>query len=417
MDTGTFTYHVVALGSPGSGKTVYLSALHHVLGDDAEAVDKWVTATVDEPEKRSSLTKAYNLAVKPDDQHWPAGTHSGEQMREFIFTFRAAWTQYRLLGKVKRHNYPALSVSYVDYAGEWIPEGDEQSQDVFEPFKQRVKQADALLGIIDGLKLLQFMTGHPLGASFMNDQLRPIVAFMEDTDAPLHFIITKWDLFSGSGFTLEDVRTKLLDSGQAGFRKLVESRTARKRLSRRAVGTVRLIPVTAVGGLAVLQDDWTIAKSSTAVATQLHVEIPLIAAVHDICDREAERLRKGNADDPAGVEATDALGNDVERAGKLAQKQMESPTAHDLKFGVTGVSVSLRQIVTFVADSGQDAVRALGKPAVKTGRALRRSTRRVRARDIEGVTSQEAALYYVMRALRRRLQDFEDQQPNTTLDA
>jgi hypothetical protein len=417
MDTGTFTYHVVALGSPGSGKTVYLSALHHVLGDDAQAVDRWVTATVDEPEKRSYLTKAYNLAVKPDDQHWPAGTHSGEQMREFVFTFRAAWTQARAFGKLKRHNYPALSVSYVDYAGEWIPEGDEQSQDVFEPFKQRVKQADALLGIIDGLKLLQFMTGHPLGASFMNDQLRPIVAFMEDTDAPLHFIITKWDIFSGSGFTLEDVRAKLLDSGQAGFRKLIESRTAHKRLPRRTVGTVRLIPVTAVGGLALLQDDWTIAKNSRATATQLHVEIPLVAAVYDICDREAERLREGKADDPASVEATDALGNDVQRAGRLAQKQMDGPKIPDVKLGFTAVSISLHQIVSFVADSGQEAVRALGKPAVKTGRALRRTTRRVRARGIEGVTSPEAALYYVMRALRRRLRDFEDQQPNTTLDA
>jgi hypothetical protein len=107
----------------------------------------------------------------------------------------------------------------------------------------------------------------------------------------------------------------------------------------------------------------------------------------------------------------------VERAGKVAQKQMGGPQGPDVKIGFTGLSFSLQQIVTFVADSGQDAVRALGKPAVKTGRALRRCTRQVRARDIEGVTSPEAALYYVMRALRRRLRDFEHQQPNTTLDA
>ncbi|WP_344658626.1 hypothetical protein [Catenulispora subtropica] len=414
--TGADTYHIVALGSPGSGKTVYLSALHHVLGADSEALGRWITATVAEPEKRSLLTRTYNQAVEPTDE-WPIGTHSGERMREFEFALRVSWTQQSVFGKLKRHTFRPMNVSYVDYAGEWIPDGDQQSAEVLDPFKQRVREAHALLGIIDGLKLLQFMLDHPLGASFMEDQVRPIVAFMEGTDIPLHFIITKWDLLESRDFTLASVRNKLLGSDAAGFRKLVESRTGHGRLIRRPQGTIRLVPVTAVGGLAVLRDDWTITKNAAGRATQRNVETPLAAAVHDICDLAVRRLRGTREDDEEIGAAAGAVGADVERAGLLAQRQLDGPHGFDARIGPSGITVSLHQIAAFVADSGQEVVKVLGKPAVKTGRAVRRGVRRVKARDVHGVTSPEAALYYVMRTLRRKLQDFEQEQPGSMLDA
>jgi hypothetical protein len=415
--TGVDTYHVVALGSPGSGKTVYLSALHHVLGDDPGAVGRGITVTVEEPDKRALLSKTYDLAVEPRDPGWPAGTHSGEHMREFVFAVKVSWTQRSMRGTLKRRAFHPLNVSYVDYAGEWIPEGHQQSAEVLEPFKRRVQEAHALLGIIDGLKLLQFMQGHPRGTSFMKDQVRPIVAFMEGTDVPLHFIITKWDLLDSRGITLDAVRTKMLESGGAGFRKLVESRTGYGGFTRRPQGSIRFIPVTSLGGLAVLQDDWTIAKNAAARATQQHVEVPLLAAVYDICDLAARQLRADQAGGAAGREAADAAGADVQRAGQFAQSQLDGQHGFDAKIGLTGISINIRQIVAFVADNGQNAVRVLGKPAMKTGRTLRRGVRGVKARDIKGVRSPEAALYYVMRTLRQKLQAFEAEQPSSMLDA
>ncbi|ACU72647.1 hypothetical protein Caci_3745 [Catenulispora acidiphila DSM 44928] len=414
--TGVDTYHVVALGSPGSGKTVYLSALHHVLGNDPDAVGRGITATVEEPDKRALLAKTYDLAVEPEDPSWPAGTHSGEQMREFVFAMKVSWTQKSMRGTLKRRTFHPLNVSYVDYAGEWIPEAYEQSAEVLEPFKKRVREAHALLGIIDGLRLLQFMQGHR-STSFMNDQVRPIVAFMEGTDVPLHFIITKWDLLDSRGITLDAVRTKMLESGGAGFGKLVESRTAQAVFTRRPQGSIRFIPVTSLGGLAVLQDDWTITKNAAARASQQYVEVPLLATVYDICDLAARRLRAGQAGDAAGSEAADAAGVDVQRVGQFAQRQLDGQHGLNAKIGLTGISISLSQIVAFMADNGQGAVRLLGKPAMKTGRTMRRGVRRVKARDLKGVRSPEAALYYVMRTLRHKLQAFEAEQPSSMLDA
>lgn len=415
--TGVDTYHVVALGSPGSGKTVYLSALHHVLGNDPDAVGRGITATVEEPDKRALLSKTYDLAVEPEDPSWPAGTHSGEQMREFVFAVKVSWTQRSMRGRLKRRTFHPLNVSYVDYAGEWIPDANQQAAEVLEPFKKRVREAHALLGIIDGLKLLQFMQDDPLGTSFMTNHVRPIVAFMEGTDVPLHFIVTKWDLLDSRGITLAAVRTKMLASGEAGFWKLINSRTAGGGITRRPQGSVRFIPVTSLGGLAVLQDDWTITKSAAARATQQHVEVPLLATVYDICDLAAKRLRAGQGDDAAGREAADAAGADVQRAGRFAQSHLDGQRGPEVKIGPTGISISIGQIVAFVADNGQSAVRLLGKPAMKTGRTLRRGVRGVKARDIRGVRSPEAALYYVMRTLRQKLHAFQAEQPSSMLDA
>ena len=147
------TFHIVALGPPTSGKTVYLAALHHVLGE--RPIGDGISATV-EFDEAAKLHKIYQQVVDPQCD-WPPNTHGGAEMREFTFRFAVSWTQRRWFRSPLRRTFQMLDISYVDYAGEWMPDADITDPALLKPFKQRVRDAHALLGIIDGIKLLQYL--------------------------------------------------------------------------------------------------------------------------------------------------------------------------------------------------------------------------------------------------------------------
>lgn len=389
------TFHIVALGPPGAGKTIYLAAIHHMLSGQAEVFGGNISATVVDSVGRAFLRRVYAQAADPEAT-WPEGTRSGEPMREFTFKFAVTWTQRGLLGGSKLHSYEVLKISYVDYAGEWIPDADQISPGLMESFNQRVAGAHALLGVIDGVKLLQFLDGHPSGDRFLSDHVGPVVDFMQGVKIPIHFVVTKWDLFDGR-YTLAEVCDRLLDTRRTGLRKLVASRTSQGRLGR-GQGTVRLIPVSSLGKIATLDERWRVHKMPGAEASPFNVEIPLAAVVYDVCDlaiRElAERARAEAA--PAGP---------------------PNPASPEVQIGPGGVNVSLTQVVANILAQGGEVIKTLGVPALYIGRSLRRTVRKVRAKGITGVTSQEAALFYVMQQMGQRLRQFEESEPSALLTA
>lgn len=392
------TFHVVALGPSGAGKTVFLAALHDVLGK--QPMGEGISAKSSSPEQAALLRRVYREVVDPEAD-WPRSTNPGLEMREFTFEFAVSWTQSRLLGPPRVRTYPALTISYVDYAGEWIPDADQTAPALMGPFRDRIQEAHALLGIIDGLKLLQYLSGDPAGNAFMAHQLRPIVEFMVGIDKPIHFIITKWDLLAGK-HTLDEVNARLLESNEAGFRALVESRMARRRWNRNPIGTIRLIPVSSVGPMAALGEDWSVIKTNRERATQLNVDVPLVAAVADVCDLAAEQLRQREqarrAAKEAGPEAREAT---VDQSARAANP--------DISLGLGGLRVyNLHQVVAWVFARGEQAVGGLGRPAAAVGRSMRRQVRRVRSHGLIGVRSREAALFYLTYALRQRLRTFEE---------
>jgi hypothetical protein len=399
------TFHVVALGPSGAGKTVFLAALHDVLGK--QPMGEGISAKA-APGQAALLRRVYREVVDPDAD-WPKSTNPGLDMREFTFDFAVSWTQSRLMGPPRVRTYPALTISYVDYAGEWIQDADQTAPVLLEPFRDRIQDAHALLGIIDGLKLLQYMSGDPSGNAFMADQFRPIVEFMTGTDKPIHFIITKWDLLEGR-YTLDDVRTRLLESNEAGFRALVESRMARRRWNRNPVGTIRLIPVSSVGRLAALGEDWSVIKSNRARATQINVDVPLAAAVADVCDLAAEQLRRWEQARRAGEDtAGDPVAGAEPRVQGVTVGQGAGGANPDISLGLAGLRIyNLPQVVAWAFVRGEQAINGLGRPAAAVGRSMRRQVRRVRSRGLIGVRSREAALFYLAYALRRRLQVFEE---------
>jgi hypothetical protein len=405
------TFHIVTIGPPESGKTVYLAAMNHALGNRA-ALDRHMSAIVEDPVPRSALRRLYQRICDPDERDWPPSTLSFDPMREYVFRVSVTWTR-RLFGQRTRlYNYTVFNVSYVDYAGEWVSDSDEHGTEFVAALAARAEEAHALVGVLDGLRLLQYMEGNPAAESFLTTQVRPVVDFMEGRSAPVHFVITKWDLFTGR-YTLADVRERLLGVPASGFARLIGVRTAESGGRRPAIGTVRLIPVSSVGGLAVLKDDWTIEKAAAGEPEPVNVIIPFVAAVNDIAAHAAEQLRAAHPD-PAGNER---LGDGVQRAGVSLRERLATADVPDVRVGVTGIAINLRTIVTFMATGGKEAVKVLGTPAVRTYRSMHRQAQRVRARDIRGVTSPEGALYYIARELRRHLDAFEKREPASLLSS
>jgi hypothetical protein len=386
------TYHIVALGPPGAGKTIYLAAIHHMLSGHAEVFGGNISATVVDSSGRAFLKRVYDQAADPEAL-WPEGTRSGEAMREFTFRFSVSWTQRGLRGRTKLHSYEVLRISYVDYAGEWIPDADQVSQALMDSFNQRVADAHAMLGVIDGVKLLQFLDGHPTGDRFLHDHLGPVVDFMQGVKIPIHFVVTKWDLFDGR-YTLAEVCDRLLDTRRTGLRHLVASRTSYGRLGR-GQGTVRLIPVSSLGKVATLDEHWQVHKMPGAEASPINVEIPLAAVVHDVLELKRRELD----------------------AQAVAPGRPSDPASPEVQISPSGVNISVTQVVANILAQGGKVAKTLGRPAVHIGRSMRSSVRKVRAKGITGVTSQEAALFYVMQQMGQRLRQFEESEPSALLTA
>ena len=76
-------YNVVALGPPGSGKTVYLAALHHSItsGHLADGIE------IDLDNRQEALLARIYREVADPTGVWPPGTSRSEPMREFEMRF------------------------------------------------------------------------------------------------------------------------------------------------------------------------------------------------------------------------------------------------------------------------------------------------------------------------------------------
>lgn len=398
---------MVALGPPGSGKTIYLASLHHALA--GSVFPDSVTATVVEPEESAYLRKLYRRFTDPTAPEWPKHNEIDQKMREVTFRFVVSWTQSLRHRRVRPRAFPVFNVSYVDYAGDWIPDADMQASEVFAPFKQRIADAHALLGIVDGMSLLQYMEGNPLGQAFIAERLRPVIEFVEtvvDSVKPVHFVITKWDLFTDR-YTLDDVRRVLMASEDTGFRRLIESRTTQSHVRREPIGTVRLIPVSSLGRRAVLQDDWRVTFRSETKAAPVNIEVPVVAIVRDICVLADERMKQAQL----------LRGEDEDHTptGRAARHRSAGRRVVEAGTTILKAGISLHTIGPFIT-----AVGAVGgglvDPAKKLSWKARRRYKQITARQVRGVTSAESAIYFVAHSMEVKLAAFTEREPASLLD-
>jgi hypothetical protein len=253
------------LGPSGSGKTVFLASMYKKLSTQGE---HGFFLEVDGAEKRKRLNNIYTqIAV---DEKWPKGTTYSE-ISEWTFTCRVQTENLPI--------YSACKFAYLDYAGGRLTDEMEEEDTAFE---SKLKEADTMLGLLDGQRLSALMRNEELGKRWAINDLPNMVNVMQNSNKPIHFVISKWDILQGN-FTLEQIRDCLLQIEE--FRNLVKLRN-------KAGTPVRLIPVSAVGmGFAKLQPDGSMAKTGE-LPQPFHVEVPLACVLPDMIQSQLEELMR-----------------------------------------------------------------------------------------------------------------------------
>lgn len=270
-------YNILTLGPSGAGKTVFLASLFKSLSIQGES---GFFLKVEDDEKRNLLNKIYTELVS--GEKWPAGTTGAVKK----------WTFTCCIKTPELDTYPACQFTYIDYAGKLLTEMEEEQGGGYD-FDSAVNEADAVLAILDGFKVLAFMQDQDLGSrdviNWMQKDIPNIMQLVDNCGkhTPVHFLISKWDLIEGK-YTLFEVRNRLLEKVRE-FKKVVRNRS-------QASCPIRLIPISSVGmEFATLQNNGEMKKKPGAVPHPFQVEVPLACVLTDGLKVQLEqvKLKKG----------------------------------------------------------------------------------------------------------------------------
>jgi GTPase SAR1 family protein len=137
------TYKIIMLGSSGAGKTVFLSSLFKELAIQGE---HGFFLEVEDKAKAKLLNETY-VEVATGDK-WPAPTQRYDGLSEWTFTCCVRTQNLSI--------HPACKFTYLDYAGGMLTEVYEETEGDIK-IEDQIKNADALLGLLDGGKIAAFM--------------------------------------------------------------------------------------------------------------------------------------------------------------------------------------------------------------------------------------------------------------------
>lgn len=253
-------FRVVALGLQGSGKTLLLTGIYRRLQVPGDR-GYYLKAPY---EQLIELNRWYQEVAGSDD--WPRGTTRGE-MREFDFS---------VMTRVGDAATTVLELGYLEYPGELLTDPEAPGSTAQRRLLTAVTEADALVAVIDGLRVLQAFQGDRRGRAVLQTTLDAMVHCLLSARAPVVFVITKWDLLDGlhpdENTRLRMVRDVLM--AVDGFRDLVAEHSARR--------VVRLVPVTAVGHDFAVLDGGLVRKKPHGRFQPANVEVALSAVVPDI---------------------------------------------------------------------------------------------------------------------------------------
>ncbi|MEP0922308.1 hypothetical protein [Leptolyngbya sp. ST-U4] len=252
------TYKVIMLGSSGAGKTVFLASMHKKLSIQGE---EGFFIEVQDPVRRQVLENIYAEVATGDK--WPMPTDLSDQSQSgYEWTFRCC------VRIEDRSIHPACQFTYLDYAGGKLTDANVAGEDLVS----EAETADAVLGLLDGRKIYSFMDNNAdqyRNELFLKD-IPAITRIMQSCKAPVHFVISKWDLLEGK-YTLGQIRDRLLEIPE--FKNLINQLTD---------NTVRLIPVSSVGAnFATLLPNGKMQKHSGAIPRPFYVEVPLACVLPD----------------------------------------------------------------------------------------------------------------------------------------
>jgi hypothetical protein len=287
------TFRVVTLGLQGSGKTLLLTSMYRRLHTPR---DRGYYVTV--PQDQLIELNRWYEQVSDAAQDWPAGTMRHE-MREFEFS---------VMAHTQDAAVPVARIGYLEYPGELLTDPDAPGSTAQASLVEAIQRADALIGIIDGLRVLQAYRRDARARFLLQTTLDAMINSMLAARTPIAFVITKWDLLDelheDENTRLQIVRNVLM--GVDGFADLVRIHSARR--------IIRLIPVTAVGHDFAMLCEGTVCKKPDGEFQPAHVDVPLSAVVPDVLqqiemslDRETRAAVLAEAQRRARMRPAEAL--------------------------------------------------------------------------------------------------------------
>ncbi|MDB9437715.1 hypothetical protein PN450_13135 [Dolichospermum lemmermannii CS-548] len=385
------TYNVVILGPSGSGKTVFLGSMYHKLSTQGES---GFFLAVDNAQ-RISLNQIYTEVAT--GEKWPDPTQIAE-ISNWTFTCKI---------QSPKGIYSACQFQYTDYAGEFVTDRDN------EEFKEKIKNADALLGLIDGLRLLSSINGEDSGIQWETKELANVLSVMQNTDKSIHFIISKWDVIEESGKNLEQVRNHLLGIEQ--FRNIIRTRSDNSDINNENNRVVRLIPVSSVGeGFAKQQPDGTMKKIGKR-PKPYNIELPIACIVPDKLNEELKKIineqNKKSQEQVQEVKANLTLWDKLKKYfGKTAKTILET-VAPKLPPQFQFSKEILTDMIDFIDQELQTSV--YNKEA-----AAKERTEQLKAKKAEAlvkIESEKTALEYSIRCFLLLVDKLEYEHPYSNL--
>ena len=257
-------YNIITLGASGAGKTVFLASLYKHYSIPKEG---GIYLDVQDDNQRRTLNQIYSQVAH--ETSWPRGT-TGE-VTKWNFTCCVN----HMLNK-----YKVCKFTYLDYAGGLLTDLY-QNEGPSKDISQKVREADAVIVLIDGQQLFKFiqadydLSDPGISKWLLIDLPNTIqLAQLSKKEAPVHFAITKWDLLQ-EHYELLAIQKCLRDKCEE-FKRLVDLRV-------KAGCPVRLIPISSVGKeFVTMQSDGSMKKNLAEVPKPFQLEIPLSYVLIDI---------------------------------------------------------------------------------------------------------------------------------------
>ncbi|MCG5219236.1 GTPase domain-containing protein [Streptosporangium sp. KLBMP 9127] len=213
---------VMTLGTEGAGKTVYLAMLYKALFADYARRGYVISTHLHVAQTLNFLAQEVN---KPG-LDWPESTSSIH--RDLDFSCRVS---------IGGEQIEVLRLRFYDYPGELLRDARTRAE-LGDELDERVASAHAIIVMLDGREILALLRGEPRGEEYVNQSLVPIIQQAQRPRCPMQVVLTKWDLLADAGYTLREVRDRLIEVNI--FRGLLYDRLSKS-------GKNRLIPLSAVG--------------------------------------------------------------------------------------------------------------------------------------------------------------------------
>jgi hypothetical protein len=363
-------FKIFTLGASGAGKTCFMASLYNRLKSNTIDLGFYLRVS---GEQHARLTQIYNTMTDSAGD-WPPGTVNE---RQWTFTACAP-------SPYANTTFPAFQFTYLDYAGGHLKDGTQVG--ALDP-SRHIETSDAVLVLIDGLKILQRLQGreHRDPNERLGGDLNFLMPYLNTgVTRPVHFVVSKSDLLEPH-YDLKRVRDCLLEF--PAFRDFVAYRWN--------LGLpTRLIPVSAVGqGFAKLSAQGVMLKNPNQVPEPKDIEISMAATLSDMFESTAMRLSQQQMELVGQLAIRPADGHVLQRFANAVTHMKDLP----FPWNVPAVIVPMVRDFFVFRSASADELRQYSHAA------------------LAGVRDMQSAVWSVIASQRAILRSYEDRNPASLL--